>query len=104
AEDGIRDDLVTGVQTCALPIFSNSWPSHPELAGSVGPPSPASGGRIMRGSWRFVVAIGFVAMMLGGSGSVEAFIDDMEEDAWLRSEERRVGKEGEGAGGGGMAK
>src|SRR5947208_4246221 len=22
AEDGIRDDLVTGVQTCALPIFS----------------------------------------------------------------------------------
>jgi len=37
----------------------------------------------MRGSWRFVVAIGFVAMMLGGSGSVEAFIDDMEEDAWL---------------------
>src|SRR5258708_10211022 len=23
AEDGIRDDLVTGVQTCALPICSN---------------------------------------------------------------------------------
>src|SRR5258708_19194667 len=23
AEDGIRDDLVTGVQTCALPIFSS---------------------------------------------------------------------------------
>ena len=23
AEDGIRDDLVTGVQTCALPIFLN---------------------------------------------------------------------------------
>src|SRR5258708_17678412 len=22
AEDGIRDDLVTGVQTCALPIFA----------------------------------------------------------------------------------
>ena len=22
AEDGIRDDLVTGVQTCALPIYS----------------------------------------------------------------------------------
>src|SRR5207244_7115917 len=34
AEDGIRDDLVTGVQTCALPIFfrattsadRNQWP------------------------------------------------------------------------------
>src|SRR5258708_23981406 len=25
AEDGIRDDLVTGVQTCALPIFRR-WP------------------------------------------------------------------------------
>src|SRR5258708_17303584 len=24
AEDGIRDDLVTGVQTCALPIFGMS--------------------------------------------------------------------------------
>src|SRR5207244_7784924 len=24
AEDGIRDDLVTGVQTCALPIFRRS--------------------------------------------------------------------------------
>ena len=25
AEDGIRDDLVTGVQTCALPIFWSDW-------------------------------------------------------------------------------
>ena len=25
AEDGIRDDRVTGVQTCALPIFENIW-------------------------------------------------------------------------------
>src|SRR5260370_8241707 len=25
AEDGIRDSSVTGVQTCALPIFSRSW-------------------------------------------------------------------------------
>src|SRR5258708_21720882 len=25
AEDGIRDDLVTGVQTCALPIFLGSY-------------------------------------------------------------------------------
>src|SRR5258708_14718811 len=27
AEDGIRDDLVTGVQTCALPISTLSWDS-----------------------------------------------------------------------------
>ena len=26
AEDGIRDDLVTGVQTCALPIYEKKHP------------------------------------------------------------------------------
>src|SRR5437763_15096467 len=29
AEDGIRDTSVTGVQTCALPIFSSSRPCKP---------------------------------------------------------------------------
>src|SRR5207244_8352178 len=29
AEDGIRDDLVTGVQTCALPICGNHEDGHP---------------------------------------------------------------------------
>ena len=28
AEDGIRDDLVTGVQTCALPIYINMQQFH----------------------------------------------------------------------------
>src|SRR5205823_10679361 len=28
AEDGIRDKLVTGVQTCALPIFDNTVVLH----------------------------------------------------------------------------
>src|SRR5438105_15350709 len=32
AEDGIRDPLVTGVQTCALPIFENA----PEVAAENG--------------------------------------------------------------------
>src|SRR5438552_6381847 len=40
AEDGIRDDLVTGVQTCALPIFASSralsngvlWPISRQVA------------------------------------------------------------------------
>src|SRR6185436_1611707 len=45
AEDGIRDDLVTGVQTCALPI--SQWAGrvmniHPALL-------PAFGGRGMHG-------------------------------------------------------
>ena len=30
AEDGIRDDLVTGVQTCALPISSGFVSNNPE--------------------------------------------------------------------------
>src|SRR2546425_9605816 len=30
AEDGIRDKLVTGVQTCALPIFTQAAPLCPE--------------------------------------------------------------------------
>src|SRR5947208_12811491 len=36
AEDGIRDDLVTGVQTCALPILRRAAPPVP--GGNGGPP------------------------------------------------------------------
>src|SRR5207244_7930728 len=71
AEDGIRDDLVTGVQTCALPIsprFRPAWTS----AGNAGltpveRTSTESPGRVQSsiGARRFV----------------------------SRSEERRVGKE-----------
>src|SRR5258708_24359457 len=38
AEDGIRDDLVTGVQTCALPIS----PSTPPATTALPAPSPRS--------------------------------------------------------------
>src|SRR5258708_25486042 len=34
AEDGIRDDLVTGVQTCALPIFPHPTPTDTHRTGS----------------------------------------------------------------------
>src|SRR5258708_25577126 len=41
AEDGIRDDLVTGVQTCALPIFDEGFPaSHLVIAGVFEPQDP----------------------------------------------------------------
>ena len=39
AEDGIRDRLVTGVQTCALPISLNALASA--LRGSI-PPTPSA--------------------------------------------------------------
>src|SRR5256885_5867951 len=50
AEDGIRDYKVTGVQTCALPIFGRAYfppwsppspPSPPSLTAAVGPDWPA---------------------------------------------------------------
>src|ERR1041384_7716310 len=37
AEDGIRDKLVTGVQTCALPIWSD--PDHPWFSSGLPHPS-----------------------------------------------------------------
>src|SRR2546425_6482407 len=63
AEDGIRDKLVTGVQTCALPIYPESVPRR--RRGEQAPqPLPFLGG----GCW--------------AAGRFGA-----------RSEERRVGKE-----------
>src|SRR5260370_8854093 len=71
AEDGIRDSSVTGVQTCALPIYSGLTLNNVvNFAG---------------GRWT-VVGI-FDA---GGS----AFDSEVWCDSHVRSEERRVGKEG----------
>src|SRR5690606_40074034 len=85
AEDGIRDFHVTGVQTCALPIFASAG----ECAWAAGRsycdfaerrrgvwPTPARGG----GGGACAEHEGFAVE--GGAGSLET----------LRSEERRVGK------------
>src|SRR5258708_2527871 len=76
AEDGIRDDLVTGVQTCALPIFEGdlamqelrAWPALDPVV-VPGPPSEDSRRSVLP----------FVAWVSVAAGA--------------RSEERRVGKE-----------
>src|SRR3989441_11876680 len=47
AEDGIRDKLVTGVQTCALPI---SPPPLPGAGPPRGPAPPGSSGSTARGA------------------------------------------------------
>src|SRR5258708_31720414 len=65
AEDGIRDDLVTGVQTCALPILKINYQSI------------GSGGGIRQ--------------IIAGTVDFGATDAPMKEDE--RSEERRVGKE-----------
>src|SRR2546429_4761505 len=77
AEDGIRDVAVTGVQTCALPIFHDvvafalavaTKPSHPSAILEMGGPEPLSQ----------LDAVGIFERTLGKK---------------VRSEERRVGKE-----------
>src|SRR5207244_5529954 len=76
AEDGIRDDLVTGVQTCALPI----WGPRPSSAARArnrpaSAPAPIS----------TTVAAGFTRATARRSRSRRLT---------SRSEERRVGEEG----------
>src|SRR2546428_11876668 len=72
AEDGIRDLIVTGVQTCALPI----WPATPSTAVA----STAPGGTAQVPEPR-----------AGGAG-------DRTPTGFRRSGERRVGEEGRSRG------
>src|SRR3989449_8599584 len=82
AEDGIRDVAVTGVQTCALPIY------HVSLAGEREPGQGHGAGKLDRGA-----PVG--SAVLGGD---EAHVKLACRSAAVRrgverSEERRVGKE-----------
>src|SRR5207244_7773862 len=87
AEDGIRDDLVTGVQTCALPIF--------QLLQLVPGPRLVRGQRPGRS-----VEVEVVVLLLDLAGHAQgqhelpllAGIADQPR-RHHRSEERRVGKE-----------
>src|SRR5256885_3793312 len=82
AEDGIRDYKVTGVQTCALPIFPR--------------PHPARGSRGVRAQLEphilqeqlHLAAAHVGAEELGGE--IRDLVSLIQDD---RSEERRVGKE-----------
>src|SRR5206468_7994412 len=58
AEDGIRDLIVTGVQTCALPI----WESVRESRGDPVRPGPADQQDVVR----FQVVVGDVGIRLDG--------------------------------------
>src|SRR5205809_4986044 len=83
AEDGIRDVAVTGVQTCALPIFRST------LRWGVGIAAVLALG----------VAIGRWSARRGESPSSPTVIAGSDQASTLayrvaRSEERRVGKEG----------
>src|SRR2546421_1357158 len=82
AEDGIRDLIVTGVQTCALPICARVW-------AGIGAYKNTVDGTVEQ--------IG-VARSLGTAGVVLYSYDFMARHGGMRpgesrSEERRVGKE-----------
>src|SRR5690554_7754507 len=83
AEDGIRDADVTGVQTCALPIFKFESGAHRVQR----VPATESQGRIHTSACT-------VAVMAEAeeAGDIEIRNEDLRIDTY-RSEERRVGKE-----------
>src|SRR5207248_4551396 len=78
AEDGIRDRTVTGVQTCALPIFSISWPERSGklvavsgAAWSSSPSEPAGSGAATA---RFGVDVAFATSAVPAS-ALWVFLD-----------------------------
>src|SRR5690349_23082357 len=85
AEDGIRDLYVTGVQTCALPIFPVARQrhcfatAHPRRGNSPGPLAGTRGASLARGGLD----------MKGCCAALAAVVLALP----TRSEERRVGKE-----------
>src|SRR5687767_15218726 len=93
AEDGIRDKLVTGVQTCALPIFppdaKRSVPQAPEPAPNL--PRRVERNRRQRGEHasadRVLHPVTKIRLYDGHESPVP-LVPLVE-----RSEERRVGKE-----------
>src|SRR5690606_39861641 len=94
AEDGIRDFHVTGVQTCALPIYTTL------LSLEVGPASHQTCTHVLElGQLDLQLAL-MGARPLGKdvqnqTGAVQHSTGQRSlEVALLRSEERRVGKEG----------
>src|SRR5207248_3451904 len=85
AEDGIRDRTVTGVQTCALPIYDRAVLVDPHAVGDVDDAEQLVDdvGLVEE---RGVVGVGPVDELLGG-------VEEHRVNRSLRSEERRVGKE-----------
>src|SRR5205823_7793763 len=93
-EDGIRDKLVTGVQTCALPISVNAYcPRHILVTGGAG----FIGCHLVRHFLRTDPQTRVVTLdLLTYAGSLKNLADLPGPDRHCfvqRSEERRVGKE-----------
>src|SRR5207244_10645776 len=99
AEDGIRDDLVTGVQTCALPISTEVFdPSKIVMvADHFMPAKDTKSAELQKRLKEWADAHG-VTFYGQGRGGIEHTL--LCQEGW-RSEERRVGKGGRIGGRGG---
>src|SRR5256885_3088951 len=88
AEDGIRDYKVTGVQTCALPIFKDLWPADEEIDAIVEQ-------AVKPAQFRAVYEPMFAIRKDDGNKASPQY-DWRPQSTYIRrprSEERRVGKE-----------
>src|SRR5207244_4813278 len=90
AEDGIRDDLVTGVQTCALPISTSiaKAATGSTIRNTAGMHLTGTGKRRISSGVRALVAQAALVVP-----AVRVALVVSEDPAEPRSEERRVGKE-----------
>src|SRR2546428_1112727 len=90
AEDGIRDLIVTRVQTCALPILTNA------LLGSDGAGPRAVSAFVtldgVRKQWSHSVAVGPLSLEIP-RGEILVLLGPSGSGKTTRSEERRVGEE-----------
>src|SRR5206468_4694344 len=86
AEDGIRDLIVTGVQTCALPIY--------HLVGAEVAKSLVGADKVIRDLPPSMGAEDFSFMLQTKPGAYLRIGQGGDASCFLRSEERRVGKEG----------
>src|SRR5207253_7289698 len=92
AEDGIRDGHVTGVQTCALPISSNSASdTGTSMANST---ARRIGVVVVTHGQLATELLNAAEMIVGELPQFLAVSIGWHDDVEVRSEERRVGKEG----------
>src|SRR5699024_11548390 len=92
AEDGIRDRNVTGVQTCALPIYEID---EVLLDGAQTPLVISGMPRVQ--SNLYIITDQFIRTL---DEYIDYQFDEDRDNVWLtRSEERRVGKDWRGLGG-----
>src|SRR5690606_39505246 len=89
AEDGIRHFHVTGVQTCALPIFSNVEQEGPAAEAGI-----RSGDVIIKFDGKDIKHMTDLPRIVGATKpGTRVDMDVWRKGKAVRSEERRVGKE-----------